>query len=409
VPPPVFALPGAVLRPAAAGVEALWALTRRNGEAPLTRHSVDVACRDRAYSSSRASAELGWAPQVAVETGIPETGSWLVNRHAAEPERAPTRASGNGGSSASPQPAASLPSHGFEWRSYFADADEGLGTVYERFALQKVLESAMAQTGSTSVLHAPLFGMLGVPGLDAVFLARSGTRVGLLDFDADRFDAVRALWSGYGLTPETHLMESADPAAWPEQLPEPYDLVFSFAALWWFPDPWGVVAAQARWARKGVLVCVPNRNVFMRLRSLLWHRDLFDDLNEEALDPVAMTEAAGQVGLRPVDDGLFDIPPFPDTSVPLAKGIRRILGTGTGNEPAPGNNAAAWRWSILPYLQGDDPGLAERVERFTPFERHLPSMVAPHLAHHRYVLFVPDSTGADRSAALAAPANTTIP
>ncbi|MDP8937040.1 MAG: NAD-dependent epimerase/dehydratase family protein, partial [Actinomycetota bacterium] len=377
LPAPSFTLPGAALRPVAAGVEALWELARRDGEPPLTRHSVDVACRDRAYSWVRAADELGWSPKISLEVGIPETGAWLMSHQTAEPLPVPA----TNGAAVPATPEAPLPSHGFEWRSYFADADEGLGTVYERFALQKVLESAMAQTGSTSVLHAPLFGMLGVPGLDAVFLARSGTRVGLLDFDPERFDAVRSLWSGYGLDPELHAMESADPATWPEQLPASYDLVFSFAALWWFDDPWAVLAAQARWARKGVLVCVPNRNVFMKLRSLVWHRDLFNDLNEEALDPEAMTAAARRLGLQPVDDGLFDIPPFPDTSVPLAKGIRRILGSRQESGPAAANNPAAWRWSILPYLEGDDPGLAERVERFTVLERHLPSVVAPHLAH----------------------------
>ena len=396
LPRPSFGIPSALLRPVAACVEVVWSLAGRGGEAPLSRHSVEVACRDRAYSPSRAAEELGWSPEIPLEVGIPETGRWIAGHLASGADHVPTPPATNGAAVSSPSPELPLPSHGFEWRSYFADADEGLGTVYERFALQKVLESAMAQTGSTSVLHAPLFGMLGVPGLDAVFLAREGTRVGLLDFDDERFDAVRKLWDGYGLTPEIHRMDDADPTTWPEKLPASYDLVFSFAALWWFKDPWAVVAAQARWADKAVLVCVPNRNVFMKLRSLVWHRDQFKtDLNEEALDTDALKAAAKGMGLKSVDTGLFDIPPFPDTSVPLAKGIRRILGSrgGGGKDeggPAITNNAAAWRWSILPYLDGDDPGLAERVEKFTVLERHLPAPIAPHLAHHRFVLFVPE-------------------
>ena len=398
--PPAFGIPSSALRPLAAGVEAFWGLAGRSGEPPLTRHSVEVACRDRAYSWARAADELGWSPQVALEIGVPETGRWLVDHLSPRPGPVPTPLATNGAAVSSTTPERPLPSHGFEWRSYFDDADEGLGTVYERFALQKVLESAMARTGSTSVLHAPLFGMLGVPGLDAVFLARSGTRVGLLDFDDERFDAVRSLWSGYGLTPEIHRVDDADPTTWPDRLPASYDLVFSFAALWWFKDPWAVVAAQARWADKAVLVCVPNRNVFMKLRSLVWHRDQFKtDLNEAALDTKALIAAAKDMGLKAIDTGLFDIPPFPDTSVPLAKGIRRILAARQGSGAKDGatdegpditNSAAAWRWSILPYLDGDDPGLAERVEKFTVLERHLPAPVQPHLAHHRFVLFVPE-------------------
>ena len=141
--------------------------------------------------------------------GLPATGAWLVRQQTAEAAAAPGEPATNG---APLSAQASLPSHGFEWRSYFADADEGLGTVYERFALQKILESAMERTGSKSVLHAPLFGMLGVPGLDAIFLAKAGTRVGLLDFDRERFEAVRTLWSGYGLTPEIHERRPRDVA-----------------------------------------------------------------------------------------------------------------------------------------------------------------------------------------------------
>jgi hypothetical protein len=290
---------------------------------------------------------------------------------------------------------------GFDWRAYVEDHDEGLGTVYERFALRDVIKAAIARTGSQSVLHAPQFGMMGFPGLDAVFCAREGIRVGLLDFDQERLDAVVSEWRKLGLEPETHLVPGPDPATWPEKLGAEYDLVFSFAALWWFDDPWAVLTAQARWAKKGVLSCVPNKNVFMRLRARVWHQDLFERLNEEALDARAMTSAGEAAGLQAVDTGLFDIPPFPDTSVPLAKVLRAALGrrnppaepasvAGTEKEASEkeGGGEGAWAWSILPYLHGEQPDLEERIARLSRWERYLPAPIAPGLAHHRYVLFV---------------------
>ena len=319
---------------------------------PLGGHSVDVLTRDRAYSWARAETDLGWRPEVEVEEGLPATGAWLAAQRST--------------------------AHGFDWHNYVHDPDEGLGTVYERFALRDVLADAVERTGATSVLQAPAFGMMGFPGLDAVFAARAGLRVGLLDYDADRLEAVRAQWGELGLEPEIHLVDGPDPATWPDRLPVDYDLVFSFAALWWFDDPWAVLAAQARWADKGVLCCVPNKNVFMQLRARLWHKELFRSaLNEGALDADAARAAAVGVGLRPVGTGLFDIPPFPDTSVPIAKILRR------GKE----SEGKAWVWSILPYLKGEDPTMEERIARLASWERFVPGAVAPALAHHRWHLF----------------------
>ncbi len=322
----------------------------------LGRHSVDVLTRDRAYDWGRAAADLGWAPEVAAEIGVPATGRWLAEQRST--------------------------AHGFDWHNYVDDPDEGLGTVYERFALREVLEAAIEKTGATSVLHAPAFGMMGFPGLDAVFCARAGLRVGLVDYDAERLEAVGRQWRELGLAPALHLVDGPDPSDWPELLPERYDLAFSFAALWWFDDPWAVLAAQARWAEKGVLCCVPNKNVFMQLRARLWHKELFrSELNEHALDRDAATAAAAGLGLHASGTGLFDIPPFPDTSVPIAKILRR----GQASE------GKAWVWSILPYLKGDDPTMEDRITRLSSWERFVPRRVAPALAHHRWHLFEPVS------------------
>jgi hypothetical protein len=170
--------------------------------------------------------------------------------------------------------------------------------------------------------------------------------------------------------------------------------VFSFAALWWFEDPWAVVAAHTRWADKAVLTCVPNKNVFIRVREHSWHKGLFERLNLEALDRGALVAAGQRLGLDAVDTGLFDIPPFPDTSVPLAKVARAMLGK-KQREAQPTDDAAgepakpAWAWSIIPYLTGEQPDLEQRVAKLAAWERFLPGPMAPGLAHHRYTLFVP--------------------
>lgn len=355
VRPPAFGVPASAVRGAAAGVRLAWRATGSDAEPPLTEHSLDVLVRDRAFSGDRARGELGWVPSTDTEAGL---------RAYAEELRA--------GRPASPGP---------EWRSYLVDPDEGLGTTYERFALAGVLDRATALTGSRSVLHAPLFGMTGIPGLETILLARSGVRAGLLDVDADRLQAIEQLWKELGQAPETHLAPWPADASWAGAVPRgSYDLVFSFAALWWFDDPWTVLAAQARWAARGVLVCVPNAGPMLKVRARTWHRAMFEHLNLEALDPRAIEGAARAQGLELVDEGVFDLPPFPDTAVPLAKVLRR-------GRPAGADAPGRWRWSILPWLRGEDPTLEDRMVRVGVVERRAPRAVRERLAHHRYLLF----------------------
>lgn len=424
-PPAWGTVPVPAARAAARLVEGAWQLTRRPDEAPLSVHSVEVATRDRAYSSARAAAELGWTPEVGIEEGLrsvvavpagahgsarpgPVGGSGAVGGGSGpvgggSSQEGAGWAAGVGGRGERGVGSAGRPAAlGFQWRGYLEDPDEGLGTVYERFGLDRVLRSAMERTGATSVLHAPAFGMMGIPGLDAVLLARSGVRVGLADHDSERLAAVSSLWHRLGLEPETHLLPAPDPRSWPEALGARYDCVFSFAALWWYDDPWAVVGAQARWADQVLVVSVPNKNVFMRLRAALWHRRLFDELNADALDAGRLVGLAPSLGLEVAEMGLFDLPPFPDTSVPLAKVVRAALARrrrSSGRDATAGDvhadgEARAWSWSILPYLEGDAPDLPARIERIGAFERHFPRALAPAWAHHRYVVMERPGAGA---------------
>ncbi len=410
---PSFGIPAGPLTSLAAKVEEAWSALGLSDEPPLNRHAVEVATRDRAYSARRAIEELGWKPTVNLADGIGAFGrEWAAQNN--RPRSSATQSSATSKLAVVSGNARSASGDlGFDWRSYLEDPDEGLGTVYERFALDDVLANAVTRTGATSVLHAPLFGMMGFPGLDAVTLARTGIRVGLLDYDLDRLEAVTAQWHELGLDPEIHLVEGPDPQTWPEQLKLSYDLVFSFAALWWFDDPWTVLAAQARWASKGVLTCVPNKNVFMRMRASLWHRNLFDDLNEEALDRHRLTAEAQALGLAPVGTGLFDIPPFPDTSVPLAKVVRALLASKKEAAAPEGEESGTgtWAWSILPFLKGEDPTMPDRIARLARWETYLPTPVAPGLAHHRYTLFVNPSAPAssETSGSEAVAAGTAVP
>ena len=317
VPPPRFAVPAGLARAGGRVLDGAWGLVGARGEAPVSAHSIDVVTRDRAFDWRRAHEDLGWTPVVGLEDGLRATARWL--RAAAPSSRAllalaardprprpdPVAASGT---AAEPGP---------PWRPYFVDSDEGLGTVYERFRLAEVIDRALELTSGRSVLHAPGFGMTGIPGLDAVFQARAGLRVGYADVVPERIAAVEGLWRELRLPLETATLPWPDTSTWADALPRGYDLVVSFAALWWCPDPWQALAACAAVAERGLMVSVPNRTAILAARERVWHRAMFDDLRREVMDRDRFRAEVGALGLEVLEEGLLDLPPFPDTAIPL--------------------------------------------------------------------------------------------
>ena len=65
-------LPLPLARLSARAVEALWTLTRRPGEPPLTRTAVELIGGQVTVSDAKARRELGYAPVITRERGLAE-------------------------------------------------------------------------------------------------------------------------------------------------------------------------------------------------------------------------------------------------------------------------------------------------------------------------------------------------
>ena len=199
-----------------------------------------------------------------------------------------------------------------------------------------------SSTGATSVLHAPAFGMMGFPGLDAVFCARAGLRVGLLDYDGDRLEAVRAQWAELCCVPDKNGVH-ADAGS---------------------PVAQGAVPVRAQRARPR-----PRRRHVCGVGA--WaasHRDRVDrhppvpgHLRADRQDPAAWRRCLplrGPLGPR----------------LPLRRPLGPRLGQGLGVV----DRALS---------QGRRPHHGGPITRLASWERFVPGPVAPALAHHRWHLF----------------------
>ncbi len=274
------------------------------------------------------------------------------------------------------------------WRRYLTDYNEGLGLVYERFVLNDFLEALRRRYDVQRVLEAPLYGMAGVSGINSVVLARAGCAVTLVDDEPERLAGVRRIWDELEL-PVT--LVDVSTTGW-TPLPfddRSFDLCWEWAGLWYLPDPAGLLRELVRCARKVIFVAMPNRwQVGYFLRKYLIDRDFFRTVDQRWVQMGRIRRVLEEAGARIVEQGVLDVPPWPDTVMPATEVLKRLgIRSPRLHARFTGDN---WQWSTMAYYLGREPDLYDRVMRHAWLERaRLPWRLKAVWAHHRYLIAVP--------------------
>jgi len=86
------------------------------------------------------------------------------------------------------------------WKRYFTNIDEGLGSSYERIVLNNKLETICKHFNISSVLEAPSFGFTGLSGINSMGLAKDGKKITLLDNDKERIELIEKVWEEMGIS-----------------------------------------------------------------------------------------------------------------------------------------------------------------------------------------------------------------
>lgn len=272
------------------------------------------------------------------------------------------------------------------WRHYLTDYNEGLGLVYERFVLNDFLEDLRLRYNLTSVLEAPLYGMAGVSGINDVVFARAGVPVTLVDDDAERIEGVQRIWrEDLRLPVETVLVP---PDGW-GRLPfadRSFDLTWQWAGLWYLQRPADLLRELARTSRKLVFVAMPNNlQVGYWMRKLVIDRPFFAEHDEGWTDITRIRHILEDAGVTIVDEGVLDVPPWPDTVMPASEVLKRLgIRSQRLDEQFTGEG---WRWSTMAWYMGEEPELHARVMRYAWLDRaNLPWQLKAVWAHHRWLL-----------------------
>lgn len=272
-----------------------------------------------------------------------------------------------------------------DWKHYLTDYNEGLGLVYERLVLNDFLLYVRVRYGVQTVLEAPLFGMAGVSGINSVILSQAGCQVTLVDDNSERMEGVHRIWRELDLP--VSLVRVHD---W-GQLPfadDTFDLAWEWAALWYLPDARALLRELARVSRQLVFVAMPNRwQVGYFMRKYLLDPAFFRQIGErEAYTNMALIRRSLESsGLDIIEQGVLDVPPWPDTVMPAGQVLERL---GIRSQRLQDRfSGAGWDWSTMAYYLGEQPELRDRVMRYAWLEQiRLPWQVKAIWAHHRYLL-----------------------
>ena len=165
-----------------------------------------------------------------------------------------------------------------------------------------------------------------------------------------------------------------------------FDLTWQWAGLWYIADPAGLLRELVRTSRNLVFVAMPNNiQVGYWMRKLVIDRDFFAQHDEGWTDITRIRHILEDAGVTIIDEGVLDVPPWPDTVMPASEVLKRLgIRSKALDEQFTGEG---WTWSTMAYYLGQEPDLYERVMKYAWLDKAaLPWQVKAVWAHHRWLL-----------------------
>jgi SAM-dependent methyltransferase len=267
--------------------------------------------------------------------------------------------------------------------------DEGLGTVYERFMLNDYFDDLINSNNIKNVLEVPFYGMTGLTGINSVHLAMKGCNISLVDTKEEHVTEAMKHLKNLPIEGRYNVLLHKDLSKLPYS-DNYFDLVWNFAAIWHVKDAGLLINEMARVSSKFVLIYIPNRKQLgYALRKYVFDRQFFDTIDESWIDLDRISEHLKLQGMKVVDEGLIDVPFWPDTAVPVKNIFKKILKENNNNTDKSEQQLFKkyWNWDIMSYYMGMNPRLKDKIEKLSFLEKtSIPWHVKAFWAHHRYVL-----------------------
>jgi hypothetical protein len=268
--------------------------------------------------------------------------------------------------------------------------DSGLGTTYERWALNRFLERLQRTYAFHSVLEGPGDGITGIAGINSLGLGRSGVRVTVLSTDPRQAAFASQIWRQYAPGNCQPQLLLQDPPGSLDGFDTQFDLVWNFNVANRHPHPRQLLEAMCRASKQYVLVVVPNRKNYAFPLHRLHHRVTRQEWDH---GPVSLLAAAPYrqtftaLGLRIREVSFVDCPWWPDIvdfGTLVSDFFPFLKRAARGLKP---ENRLVWPADRLPYYEPERYApLHRQMRRLSCFERCPVAFVKQRFAHHVAIL-----------------------
>ncbi|HEY7422907.1 MAG TPA: methyltransferase domain-containing protein [Gemmataceae bacterium] len=271
------------------------------------------------------------------------------------------------------------------------EVDTGLGTLFERWALNRLLARLRSELDLRTVVEGPDDGMTGIAGLNSLPLGLEGVRVSLVLPHPERAELARSVWHHLAPNASLETVEEWDGRRLPFE-DDSFDLAWNFNVMTRQSDPLATLTEMVRISRRYVLVFVPNRLNYSFWLHRLHHRvarQPWDHGRIDLMRPEPWQRWFTDLGLTVRETLWIDCPWWPDIVdfgqliadfCPPLKGLAR---------KARPENRYRWTGEELPYYRLEDhPAIQQRLDRLSFFETSRWVWLKKCFAHHFGVLAV---------------------
>jgi SAM-dependent methyltransferase len=269
------------------------------------------------------------------------------------------------------------------WRNYFINPDEGLGTTYERFILHRHFEAIKSHFSISSVIEAPSFGMTGISGINSMWWALQGVPVTVVDDDKERLELTQKVWNDISLRAD-FIHHSPLEAKLPFG-DHSFDMSWNFAALWFVPELDAFMDELARVTRHVIFICVPNRYGLGFMSRRLLAGKSGTGLHMGNIHAGKIKEAMAKKGWLIREEGLLDVPPWPDIAMKKEDLLKKI-GLGWIARRLAGR--AEGQMCILDFYSGKNKTMEQEIMKYA-FLEDAPRIIQRFWAHHEWFIFTP--------------------